>query len=105
MWNLLKFVWNHPLNRKGRWAAWLRVLRWQLAARLMPGRIALPFVEETWLFAQRGMTGATGNWYCGLHEVEEMAFVLHLLRVGEHFVDIGANIGSYTMLAGGGLAR
>jgi hypothetical protein len=33
------------------------------------------------------MTGATGNWYCGLHEVHEMAFVLHLLRPREHFVD------------------
>lgn len=103
MWNLLNFVWYHPLNHHSRLTAWLRVLRWQLAARLIPGPIALPFVEETWLFAQRGMTGATGNWYCGLHEVEEMAFVLHLLRTGEHFVDIGANIGSYTVLAGGGI--
>ena len=49
------------------------------------------------------MTGATGNWYCGLHEVHEMAFVLHLLRPGEHFVDVGANVGSYTVLAGGGV--
>ncbi len=30
-----------------------------------------------------------------------MAFVLHLLRPGEHFVDVGANIGSYTVLAAG----
>jgi FkbM family methyltransferase len=48
------------------------------------------------------MTGATGNWYCGLHEFEEMAFVLHLLRQGEHFADIGANVGSYTVLAAAG---
>lgn len=101
MWNLLKYVLAHPLNASGRFAALWRVLRWQIAARLLPGLIALPYVKGTWLFATRGMTGATGNWYCGLHEVHEMAFVLHLLRKGDHFVDVGANVGSYTVLAGG----
>lgn len=45
------------------------------------------------------MTGATGNIYAGLHEFEDMAFVLHFLRPGDLFVDIGANIGSYTILS------
>jgi FkbM family methyltransferase len=45
------------------------------------------------------MTGATGNIYCGLHEFSDMAFLLHLLRPGDLFVDVGANIGSYTVLA------
>jgi len=99
---LIRYVWTHPLNaRGGRLAALARVLRWQLASRLMPGPIALPYVGDTYLFATRGMTGATGNWYCGLHEVSEMAFALHLLRPGEHFVDVGANVGSYTILAAG----
>lgn len=45
------------------------------------------------------MTGATGNVYCGLHEFEDMAFVLHFLRPADLFVDIGANVGSYSVLA------
>ena len=45
------------------------------------------------------MTGATGNIYCGLHEYVDMSFVLHVLRPGDLFVDIGANIGSYSVLA------
>jgi FkbM family methyltransferase len=98
---LATFVWKHPLNTNGRVAALGRVVRWQLASRLVAGPIALPFVEGTSLFATRGMTGATGNWYCGLHEVRDMAFVLHLLRPNEHFLDVGANVGSYTVLAGG----
>lgn len=101
MWNLLRYVWNHPLNAKGKFAALWRVLRWQIASRLMPGLIAMPYAEDTSLFATRGMTGATGNWYCGLHEVDEMAFVLHLLRPDERFLDVGANVGSYSVLAGG----
>jgi FkbM family methyltransferase len=45
------------------------------------------------------MTGATGNLYCGLHEFNDMGFLLHFLREEDLFVDIGANIGSYTVLA------
>lgn len=102
---LATFVWNHPLNTANRVAALGRVVRWQLASRLIAGPIALPFVEGTFLFAMRGMTGATGNWYCGLHEVRDMAFVMHVLRRDEHFLDVGANVGSYTVLAGGARAR
>ena len=65
----------------------------------MPGPVAVPFVNETRLLAKPGMTGATGNIYCGLYEFEDMGFVLHFLRPGDLFVDIGANIGSYTILA------
>lgn len=102
LFRLFKFVWQHPLNAGGRLAALLRVVKWQIASRLLAGPLALPFVESTMLFASRGATGATGNWYCGLHEFRDMAFVLHLLRKGEHFADIGANIGSYSILAAGG---
>jgi hypothetical protein len=49
------------------------------------------------------MTEATSNWYCGLHEYRNMAFVLYALREHEHFLDIGANIGIYTILAAGGV--
>ena len=48
---------------------------------------------------RNGMTGATGNIYCGLHEFVDMGFLLHLLRPGDLFVDVGANVGSYTVLA------
>jgi FkbM family methyltransferase len=47
------------------------------------------------------MIGATGNIYVGLHEFADMMFVLHFLRKGDLFLDVGANIGSYTILASG----
>jgi len=96
---LLSFVWNHPLNAQGRLHALFRVLRWQAASRLIGAPIAMPFVDDTRLLMERGMTGATGNWYGGLQEYEEMGFLLHLLRPEDLFVDVGANVGSYTVLA------
>lgn len=47
------------------------------------------------------MAGITGNIYCGLHEYSEMGFLLHFLRPEDTFCDIGANIGSFTVLASG----
>ena len=59
------------------------------------------WIGGTRLWYQRNWLGISGNLYTGLHEFAEMAFVLHLLRPGDHFVDVGANMGSYTLLASG----
>lgn len=99
---LTSYVARHPLNVGGRARALRRVVRWQLASRLGPGGIVVPFVNGTHLLIKPGMTGATGNWYCGLHEHDDMGFALHFLRETDCFVDIGANVGSYTVLAAGG---
>jgi FkbM family methyltransferase len=45
------------------------------------------------------MAGATGNLYCGLHEYQDMFFLLHFLKPNDLFVDIGANVGSYSILS------
>ena len=63
--------------------------------------VAVDFAGGTRLLVSRGQTGATGNVYTGLHEFGEMAFVLHVLRPDDLFVDVGANVGSYTILAAG----
>lgn len=78
-----------------------RFFTWQVASRIQPLLTAVPFTAQTWLLMERGMIGATGNLYCGLHEFEDMAFVLNLLRPKDHFIDIGANVGSYSILASG----
>jgi FkbM family methyltransferase len=99
--NTLAFILHHPLNAPQKVAALRRYLSWQIGSRLVPGSVAFPFVDDTRLLTRAGMTGATGNLYCGLHEFEDMAFVLHALKTGDLFVDVGANIGSYTILAAG----
>ncbi len=99
--NSLGFILRHPLNRRQPGAALVRWLRWQVGSRLLPGPVLAPFVNDVRLIVEAGMTGATGNVYCGLHEFEDMALVLHALRSGDLFVDIGANVGSYFMLGGG----
>jgi FkbM family methyltransferase len=75
-------------------------MSWQIGSRILKTPIIFPFVNTSRLIIKTGLTGATGNIYTGLHDFEDMSFVLHLLRSDDFFVDVGANIGSYTILAG-----
>lgn len=97
----LKFIYKHPLQRDRKLAALLDFFRWQIGTRLLDHEIIYPFVEDTYLAVGRGLFGATGNVYVGLHELEDMSFCLHLLRKSDLFCDAGANIGTYTILASG----
>jgi FkbM family methyltransferase len=96
----LKFIVSHPLNRGRPFSTLGRFAAWQVASRLR-AEIEFEWIDGAKLIVSRGMTGATGNIYCGLHEFVEMGFLLHLLRPGDLFLDVGANIGSYTVLAAG----
>ena len=100
--NTLSFLLGHPLSQGRKLQTLRRYLAWQLGARLAPGPVACEFANGACLLVRPGMTGATGNVYVGLHEFEDMAFVLHFLRPDDLFIDVGANIGSYTVLATAG---
>ena len=95
----VRFIWRHPLASRQRRRALGRYVRWQVGSRVGLGPVAVDFVNDARLLVRPGMTGATGNVYVGLHEFEDMAFALHLLRPGDRFADVGANVGSYTVLA------
>lgn len=92
---------RHPLNRGRGAQAIMRWLRWQLASRIAPGPIVVPFVDRTVLVARPGETGVTGNIFYGLAEYADMAFALHYLEPGDLFVDVGCNVATYSILASG----
>jgi|SRR6185312_12624234 len=98
--NIGRFLAHHPLTRKRRVAAVGRYLQWQVKSRFRD-EIIVEWIAGTRLAVRRGMTGATGNIYAGLHEFYDMAFAIHFLRAEDVFADVGANIGSYTILASG----
>ena len=96
----VNFLLNHPLSSRNKIKAAFRFISWQLRSRLIGKPVVYDFVNQSQLLVYPGMTGATGNIYAGLHEFYDMGFVLHALQDKDVFVDIGANIGSYTVLAG-----
>jgi FkbM family methyltransferase len=97
----LRNIVRHPLNSANRPAALLRYVKWQVGSRLVPGAVVVPFVNNTCLVVPRGMTGATQHVYTGLSDFAECSLLLHMLRKNQLFVDVGANVGVYTVLAAG----
>lgn len=101
MLNVLGFIVAHPLCANRRLAAITRFAKWQLRSRVNRADAVYQWFPRVRFNVRRGETGLTGNIYTGLHEFEDMGFLLHCLRASDTFVDVGANSGSYTLLASG----
>lgn len=95
----LRFILGHPLNVDSRTNALGRYVGWQIRSHVLPGPLITQFVNNSKLAIRRGRPASTGNLYTRLHEFAEMGFVLHVLRKGDLFVDVGANVGAYSILA------
>lgn len=100
---IFSFLYNHPFNKSTRLVSIFRFIKWQIISRLWDEKIVYKFTENSKLLLARGMAGATANYYCGLADFSEMSFLLHFLRKEDLFIDVGSNIGSYTILASGEL--
>lgn len=100
-WAFFRLIFSHPLTKHRIFRTLLKFckLNWQLIGQ--KGYRVHSFTPKTKLLLANGMTNALMNLYCGLLEFEDMAFVLHFLRKEDCFVDAGANVGCYSVLAGG----
>lgn len=98
---IFKTINAHPLAGKHRVKAYGKFIFWQVSNLVKPRERKVKFLPNTFLLAKKSRKGATGNIYLGLHEFADMGFLLHFLRKGDLFFDVGANIGSYTVLAAG----
>ncbi|MEO6456053.1 MAG: FkbM family methyltransferase [Ginsengibacter sp.] len=98
---IFRYMNNHPLAGRHKIVAYSKFIRWQLIQLINPSEKKMPFAGSTSLMIKKGMAGATGNIYLGLHDFCEMGFLLHFLKPDDLFADIGANIGSYSILASG----
>jgi FkbM family methyltransferase len=96
-----KFIDQHPLAGRHKIKAYSRFIIWQITQAISPSEKIVSYIGNTKLSVKKGMTGATGNIYTGLHDFSDMGFLLHFLRKGDLFFDIGANVGAYTVLSSG----
>jgi FkbM family methyltransferase len=92
---------EHPLWAEDRLSPFLRFAQLQFRFLVTSDTIRLPWINNLVLPLKRGDRGLTGNFYLGLWEFNDMAFAIHLLRKDDIFLDIGANLGSYSLLASG----
>jgi FkbM family methyltransferase len=98
------WVWaiaSHPANRGARWAAERRAVTWHWRTRRAGGTEAVVTIDcHTKLRVKPKQFSAVWTLYDGVHEWEELQFCLRFLRPGDHFVDVGANVGVFSALVG-----
>ena len=97
----IRTILNHPLNKNRKLAALANFFKRGIAIRIHNHPMVYPFVENTFLVVEKGMSSAELQIYTGLYDTSEMLFIMHYLREEDTFVDVGANIGAYTVLASG----
>lgn len=95
----LREITNHPLNTHRRLHAIGDYLRWNIGRRLLQVDYVLPLADRASIVVSNRENFATLAYTCTLWDFEEMVFLTHLLRPDDLFLDIGANVGGYTVLA------
>jgi len=96
---VLGWIWSHPANKGRRARQILHAVRFQVGGRLFGRTMRTPLGEGSQLFASIGDTAASAVVYANPPDYDEMQFWSAFLRPGDLFVDVGANVGSYTVWA------
>jgi FkbM family methyltransferase len=97
---VVKFVWDHPANEGKRVRAVLRAINYQARGRLLNKRTLARIGDHSYIWASLHRTGASKAVYANPPDHPEMVVWQRALRPGDLFIDVGANVGSYSILAG-----
>lgn len=93
---------RHDLTRDNSMAALIRYLRFNISQRLFPKRRIYKWIRGLRFYAEKGDAGIVPNIYYKLFDYEESMFLLNRLKPEQLFIDVGANVGHYSLLAAGG---
>ena len=96
---VVRYVWEHPSNSGRRLSALLRAVRYQAQVRLLGRRAVTRLGERSRLWVDPHRTAASMVLYANPPDRPEMLVWRRALRNGGLFVDVGANVGTYTIWA------
>ena len=91
---------NHPLNKNNKINSIFKILKFNIGKRLVnKNDIIVPWVNDSKFIISKEDAQIRWNIYCGLVEYIEMLFLMHVLRQNNTFIDVGSNVGIYSILA------
>jgi len=93
------YVWGHPANERRRVRAVLRAVRYQAQTRLLRRRAVARLGCRSRLWVDLHRTSAAMVMYANPPDLPEMLVWRRVLADGGLFVDVGANVGLYTIWA------
>ncbi len=94
----LKFN-THPLTKTNPYGALFRYLLFNITAKINNRPRIYNWINGLKFLAQRGDAGIVPNIYFKLFDYEDSRFILDNLGEKDVFIDVGANVGHFTMLA------
>ena len=98
--NTIKTICFHPLNKKKKVLALLKYIYLSFILYFINKSITVNWINNSKLKIEKTDKSLKANIFLGgLQEYNEMMFLLYYLTPKKHFYDIGANQGSYTILA------
>ncbi len=98
---VLARTYRHPLNRGSKLRALCDYVIWNAARFLLDARFVLNLPENLKIIVGRQENYGTSVYVHSLHDFNEMLFLAHIMRTDDTFVDIGANVGVYSVWVSG----
>lgn len=92
-------IWTHPANRKAPRRALINAIHWQIVKRMTGRPSDIRYHGLKLRCYPDSHSASRAVYFSGLPDYREMRFILDYLRPGDRFIDVGANIGLYTLLA------
>jgi FkbM family methyltransferase len=96
-----KMIKNHPLSGKNSILGIYKYIAFNTLQTIYPKPRVYNWIENLKFYAKKGDAGIVGNIYYQLMDYEESMFLLNHLKKEDVFVDVGANLGHFSMLASG----
>lgn len=97
----IQTILSRPLSSKHKLKTLFRFFKWGLINKFETKNLEYNYIGSTKLIIKKGFSSAELQYYTGLFDFVEMGFLLHFLRKDDVFVDVGANVGVYSLLASG----
>ncbi|WP_300565212.1 FkbM family methyltransferase [Flavobacterium sp.] len=91
---------NHPVTKNNELKAMYNYVSFNIKNRIF-AELKYEWINKLQFIARKGDAGMVGNIYFGLYEFEESIFLLHFLEKNDNFLDVGANLGHYSLLLSG----
>lgn len=96
----IKILLNTTIGKKHRLRVIFNIFLLQFRKNFFKGPFVFKTCTNTFAYVQKNIdtSGASGLFYCGLLEADEILCAWHLLRSKDIFFDIGANQGSWGLV-------
>lgn len=96
---ILSNIWRHPANTNCKARSVVRFMAWQLRKRVLRHRMDIDYHGARLICYPDSHSTSAAVYFNGLPDYPEMRFMQDYLRKGDGFLDLGANMGLYSILA------